>query len=117
MGSTRTEGRTVNQLTTSTRQHTHCTVITVTGEMDFDTSPALSRAAELIPPRCTTLQIDLSGVSFMDAGGLNLLLRLRRHHSAGGSSFTLTGLRHQPTRLFRLTGTYELFTIGPTLPR
>ncbi|MET9730490.1 STAS domain-containing protein [Streptomyces sp. NPDC006458] len=103
----------MNDLSTTTRQHPNRTVITVTGDMDFATSPALSQAAALILPGCTLLQIDLSGVSFMDAGGLNLLLQLRRHLQAGGGSFTVTGLRNQPTRLFRLTETYDVLTAGP----
>jgi len=52
-------------------------VIFVRGELDRATAPALaSRLHPLLhaDPRCATLVVDLTATTFLDAGGLELLL-------------------------------------------
>ncbi|WP_221888710.1 STAS domain-containing protein [Streptomyces sp. WAC05292] len=91
------------------------TVITVTGDMDVQTYPELekaSQAAAAIPLPGRTVQMDLSGVSFMDSSGLKLLLLLRRRLEAAGGHLTVTGLQHQPAALLLLTETHALLTAG-----
>ncbi|MER6076048.1 STAS domain-containing protein [Streptomyces sp. NPDC001817] len=60
-----------------------------------------------------TLYLDLSGVSFMDSSGLNLLILLRRRLHAEGGRLAVTGLQTQPERLLQLTQASELFTVIP----
>ncbi|MEU4871660.1 MULTISPECIES: STAS domain-containing protein [Streptomyces] len=98
---------------TTTQHHPTHTVITVAGDMDLQTHPELAQAASLVPAHCTTLEMDLSGVAFMDSSGLNLLLLLRRRVRAQGGRLTVTGLRHQPRHLLVLTGTHRLLTADP----
>ncbi|MEU5633088.1 STAS domain-containing protein [Streptomyces rishiriensis] len=102
----------MNVLAVTTQHHPTRTVITVAGDMDLQTYPELAQAASLVPAHCTTLEMDLSGVSFMDSSGLNLLLLLRRRLQAHGGRLTVTGLRHQPQHLLALTGTHRLLTAG-----
>ncbi|MEU9033997.1 STAS domain-containing protein [Streptomyces sp. NPDC048352] len=110
----------MNDFTVVTRQHryhTH-TLITVIGDMDVQTRPELekvTRAAAAIPLDGQTLELDLSGVSFMDSSGLKLLLVLRRRLEATGGHLTVTGLQHQPTALLLLTGTHALLTGDPLI--
>ncbi|MFF0001439.1 STAS domain-containing protein [Streptomyces avermitilis] len=99
----------MNDFTVMTQQHPDRTVITVAGDVDLKTCPELAQAAALIPLGGKTLHVDLSGVSFMDSSGLNLLLLLRRRLQAEGGHLAVTGLRHQPTRLLVLTQTYDIF--------
>ncbi|MFE9454930.1 STAS domain-containing protein [Streptomyces sp. NPDC006739] len=73
--------------------------MTVRGEIDLQTCPQLSRAAFVTPLGGEPLYLDLSGVSFMDSSGLNLLLLLRRRLHAEGGRLAVTGLQPQPVSL------------------
>lgn len=49
-------------------------LLTVAGELDLATAPAVTaKFAESIPPTCRRVVIDASGVSFVDAAGLRAL--------------------------------------------
>ncbi|MFI1539713.1 STAS domain-containing protein [Streptomyces anandii] len=100
----------MNDFTMTTQQHPDRTVITVSGEMDLRTCPELAQAAFVVPLSGRTLHLDLSGVSFMDSSGLNLLVLLRRRLQAEDGRFAVAGLQAQPARLLELTETYELLT-------
>ncbi|MFF9088562.1 STAS domain-containing protein [Streptomyces sp. NPDC014991] len=97
--------------TVTVAHHPDETVIAVTGEMDMSTCPQVKEAATTLPPGNTTLRLDLSGMSFMDSMGLNLLLTLRRRLRAEGGRLILAGVQDQPGGLLRLTGAYPLFDI------
>jgi anti-anti-sigma factor len=104
----------MNGLTVTTRQHADSTVITVAGEMDLDSCPALEGATLSIPLAGKTLHLEMSGVSFMDSVGLTLLLKLRRRVLAEGGRLLLTGLQSQPASVLRLTETDTLLTPDAT---
>ncbi|MGV9249588.1 STAS domain-containing protein [Streptomyces sp. NPDC003710] len=104
----------MNALTVVTQQHTDRTVVTVSGEMDLQTCPALAEGTSVIPLAGKTLYLDLSGVPFMDSSGLNLLILLRRRLHAEGGRLAVTGLQDQPERLLQLTQASELFTVIPS---
>ncbi|MET9803053.1 STAS domain-containing protein [Streptomyces sp. NPDC006368] len=89
------------------------TVIAVSGEMDITTCPDVEAAAVIIPLGGKTLLLDLTGVSFMDSAGLNLLLRLRRRLRSEGGRMAVTGLQDQPLGVLHLTEAYQLFDIVP----
>ncbi|MEU7060902.1 STAS domain-containing protein [Streptomyces sp. NPDC046197] len=95
----------MRDFTVVTQQHTDRTVITVCGEMDLQTCPGLAQAASGVPVGGKPLHLDLSGVSFMDSSGLNLLLHLRRRLQAEGALLAVTGLQPQPARLLQITQT------------
>ncbi|MEU7556605.1 STAS domain-containing protein [Streptomyces sp. NPDC044571] len=107
----------MNDFTVVTRRHHHThTLIIVTGDMDVQSRPELEKATHTaagIPLDSQMLQLDLSGVSFMDSSGLKLLLVLRRRLEAIGGHLTVTGLQRQPTALLLLTGTHGLLTARP----
>ncbi|MEW2291277.1 STAS domain-containing protein [Streptomyces sp. NPDC006743] len=100
----------MNDFTVLTQQHTDRTTIAVSGEVDLQTCPQLAQAAFIAATENETLHLDLSGVSFMDSSGLNLLVLLRRRLQAKGGRLTVTGLQPQPAHLLQLTGTYEVFS-------
>lgn len=95
-----------------TQQYADRTVITVAGEIDLGSCPELVRATLATPLGGRMLQVDVTGVPFMDSSGLNLLLQLRRRLLAEGGRLLVTGLQHQPARLLLLTETYDLLTTG-----
>ncbi|AYN42781.1 anti-sigma factor antagonist [Streptomyces dangxiongensis] len=87
------------------------TVIAAAGELDMSTCPKVAEAIAALPAGNTSLRLDLSGISFMDSMGLNLLLTLRRRLEDSGGRLVLTGVHQQPSGLLRLTGAYSLFDI------
>ncbi|GHF00568.1 hypothetical protein GCM10018785_74560 [Streptomyces longispororuber] len=97
--------------TVTALHHLEGTVIAVTGELDIHTCPRVERATAVLPVGDKTLRLDLSGVSFMDSMGLNLLLRLRNRIHGSGGHLVLAGLQAQPCAVLRLTETYALFDI------
>ncbi|MEV5439572.1 STAS domain-containing protein [Streptomyces sp. NPDC052682] len=100
----------MNDFTVTTQQHADRTVVTVAGEMDLDSCPALEEATLVIPLAGKTLHLEMSGVSFMDSVGLNLLLNLRRRLLAEGGRLLITDLQTQPASVLRLTETDALLT-------
>ncbi|MFJ3234267.1 STAS domain-containing protein [Streptomyces sp. NPDC086787] len=103
----------LNNLIVVTQQDADRTVITVAGEMGLDTCPTLARATLAIPLG-RTLHLEMSGVSFMDSRGLNLLLQQRRRFLAEGGQLTAADLQDQPVQVLRLTGAYDLLVPGTT---
>ncbi|MEW2256847.1 STAS domain-containing protein [Streptomyces sp. NPDC047869] len=83
--------------------HHNRVMLTVAGELDFDTCPRITQVTDTVSIRNRTLCLDLAGVSFMDASGLSLLQRLHRHTEAEGGTLELSGLQEQPRRILALT--------------
>ncbi|MES9520745.1 STAS domain-containing protein [Streptomyces capoamus] len=100
----------MSTFTVVTQQHPDRAVITVCGEMDLETCPELAQAASVIALDSKPLYLDLSGVSFMDSSGLNVLLLLHQRLHGEGSRLALTGLQPHVDRLLQVTGTYALFS-------
>jgi anti-sigma B factor antagonist len=118
MGSTpESEGRTMNNLTITTREQTGSTVITVSGEIDLASCPVLEQATRCTPADGAQLRLDMSGVTFMDSCGLNLLLRLHRRLTDDGSRLVLTGVRDEPMRILNLTGADTVLHLDAGDPR
>ncbi|MEU6371141.1 STAS domain-containing protein [Streptomyces sp. NPDC046931] len=86
-------------------------VVTLVGELDFDTCPQVTQATDVMIMRGRTVSLDLAGVSFMDASGLGLLQCLRRRAGAEDGVLELCGLQAQPQRVLDLTGTRTHFRI------
>ncbi|MGW4567315.1 STAS domain-containing protein [Streptomyces sp. NPDC004561] len=89
--------------------HAERTVVTVTGELDFDTCPRITQVTDAVSVRDRVLCLDLANVPFMDASGLRLLQNLRRLTDARGGLLELSNLRAQPRRVLELTGTRAQF--------
>ncbi|MFF8867744.1 STAS domain-containing protein [Streptomyces sp. NPDC015139] len=85
------------------------TVITVVGELDFDTCPQVTLVTDTLIIRNRTLCLNLAGVPFLDASGLGLLQGLDRHAGEQGGLLELSGLQTQPRRVLELTGTRPQF--------
>ncbi|MFD5421234.1 STAS domain-containing protein [Streptomyces sp. NPDC127069] len=98
----------------------HTVVVSVSGELDTDTSPLVARATGTLDlrPGGPALVLDLAGVTFIDAGALNMLLALRHHARGHGTTLRLRAVPAQAQQLLDLTGTRHLFTYcpGPTAP-
>ena len=76
-------------------------VISVDGEIDAATVGALQAAlAAVHPSDCTSVVVDLAGVSFMDCRGLNALLTGRRELARRRIELHVRNAQPQARRLF-----------------
>jgi anti-anti-sigma factor len=94
-------------------------VIQLCGELDRATAPAL--AAQLRRHLCgdarwATVIIDMAETSFLDVGGLNLLLAAHRVATARGITVCLAGFRRTVLRVMHITGTVTAFHLVPDHP-
>jgi anti-sigma B factor antagonist len=87
------------------------TVLTLSGELDIASAPALERALDdfgaSLPRR---LVIDLTEVTFMDSTGLRALLLARQRPADGDHELLLRPGPRQVQRVFELSGTLERFS-------
>ncbi|MER7764163.1 STAS domain-containing protein [Streptomyces sp. NPDC097619] len=89
-------------------------VLAVTGEIDFDTAPALARSLDAAltgPPVPATLVVDCSALTFCGSAGLNVLLVTRKRAARTNITLSLAAPNPQLLRLLRMTGADALFTL------
>ncbi|MFF7206152.1 STAS domain-containing protein [Streptomyces sp. NPDC008141] len=89
------------------------TIVTVSGELDFDTCPQVTEVTDSLTLRKSTLVLDLSDVSFMDSVSLTMLLRLRERTQSDNCALELHSLQDPVRRVLDVTGAANLFVIHP----
>ena len=77
--------------------------VTVAGEVDADTAPAMLAALGAAIERDPRLAVDLSAVTFMDSQGLSALLSAVRQAERRGGTLRLDRVSPRVLKLFRLT--------------
>lgn len=86
----------------------------LTGEIDHHRAGELMRQMEdqldLESPR--QVELDLSGVTFMDSSGIALLLRLYRGLSLTGGKLRVVRVPAQPGKVLKAAGLGRLFPIS-----
>ena len=80
------------------------TLMTVAGELDLASGPALEQRLHEQLPVDRDLTVDLSQVRFIDAAGLRLLLAARRGVTQRGGRFSVARTSRSLDRLLALTG-------------
>ncbi|MEV6329790.1 STAS domain-containing protein [Streptomyces sp. NPDC051909] len=98
----------------------HSFVVWVSGDLDLDHSAELRPLlldGVALAPRGTEIVVDLQNSSFCDSTGLNLLLTARELALESGSRITLAAPSHQMVRLLEITGSVDLFGLGPAEQR
>jgi anti-sigma B factor antagonist len=101
----------VTVLVVDVDRHQEQIVIQPRGEVDGISAHSLAEALEGPLPACEEIVMDLSGVSFMDSGGLHVLIDLTNRCRAQRQAFRLTGVRGQPARLLDLVGLRDFLTV------
>ncbi|MEV0322910.1 STAS domain-containing protein [Streptomyces sp. NPDC050658] len=93
------------------------TVLTLHGELDAWAEQELEPCLrELLDRSGSDVVVDLREVTFLDAGGLRLLVRIRNRTIAGGRSLRLVRTRPRVWRVLRITRLDSSFTVLDTLP-
>ncbi len=86
--------------------------LTVAGELDLDTASILDEALE-DALRDGDVDVDLSGVSFMDSSGIRTLLSAHDRCSDQGHRLTVVAASSQAARLIDIVGAAELLGLAP----
>jgi len=103
-----------DQLSIQVLPDTGCVTLRLTGEIDLYTAPFVREAAlRAIRHHDGRLHIDLSGVTFMDSTGLEVLLATRRRAELSGGTLRLIDPTQSVLRVLEVTGVDRLFHITP----
>lgn len=104
------------ELQISTTRKGDACVVSVAGEVDIYTSPALKTAlAAAATDGCSLLIVDLDGVGFIDSSGLGVLVgALRRAREADGDLRVVSG-NDTVARILRITGLDQVFSLHSAL--
>ncbi|MEU0333887.1 STAS domain-containing protein [Streptomyces sp. NPDC006193] len=91
-------------------------VLSVTGELDHYTGPALRQAVEeVLRTPGTGLIADLSGVQYCDSTGMTVIITTYHRAEAAGSPLVVAGLSPGLAELFRVAGLDQIFPLYPTV--
>jgi anti-sigma B factor antagonist len=74
-------------------------VVTLAGEIDLATAPAIGREIDAHMPDAAAVLIDLTGVSFLDSAGVRLLDTLVGHLDDQGAAIRLVVGEHGAARM------------------
>ena len=84
----------------------------IQGEIDAFTAPILrEKLAEIELAEGLKVELNLSGVSYMDSTGLGVFVGFFKSVKASNSTLELTGLSSRLKRLFDITGLGEIMDI------
>ena len=92
-------------------------VLSIDGELDLYTAPALREAAQsAMEGGASHLILDLSAVQFMDSSGLGVIVACqKRLRETGGQLALVTPPTSPPTKLLSLTGLDRAIATHATL--
>lgn len=107
--------RTAKLTTTLRASHSGPAMLQVFGEVDLSNAAELrERLTDVIDAGHRRLVIDLSGMSFCDATGLDALLTGRRRMCDHGGWLCLCGMQPIVAKIFRITALNDAFTVYAT---
>ncbi|MEV0675212.1 STAS domain-containing protein [Actinosynnema sp. NPDC050436] len=92
------------------------TVVVVSGELDFATTPHLWEAVGPLARSGRPLVLDLAALSFCDSSALSILVRLHRTAQGSGGSLVLAAPQPQVEAALTVTMLHRLLTIRPEQP-
>lgn len=103
-------------LSVSTREEGDVTVVTLAGEIDVFSAPALrDQFAQVIDAGHTRLLADLTDVPFLDSTGLGVLVGRLKVVRVQGGELRLVISSERLLRNFQITGLDKVFEIYPSV--
>ena len=100
----------------STRKETGFTVVSVLGEVDLYSSPAMREAIlGALSKREPNVVIDLSGVSYMDSSGIATLVEALQASRRVQGRLVLAGLTDRVREVFELARLQSVFDLAPSV--
>lgn len=95
------------------RRGDETTVISVSGELDLASSPALAEELDRVAQSNVKLVVvDLRNLEFMDSTGLSVLVKAHQRAEENGRRLGLVNGSQQVQRLLSLTGVADRLTIA-----
>lgn len=82
--------------------------LSIRGEIDMSSAPRLHAVLERSIARTKRVSLDLSGVSFMDSSGVNLLLRAVVAGRDMGCSLAVVAASRQVRQVLQISGVVEV---------
>jgi anti-anti-sigma factor len=106
------------QVSASPQRDGGVVTVAVSGEVDLSTVRTVDRAiAEaLSADGVTAVQVDLSGVEFLDSSGISALLKGRRGADERGLAYRVVGAHGIAERVLRMSGVWTHLTGGTGSP-
>ncbi len=99
-------------LQVSTSRRGSFAIVTVVGEVDFDTAGTLADEVSTATGGGTAhLVIDLGGVTFFDSSGVKVLVSTRKRSEQAGQSLSLVAVPRSVMRVLTVTALDKLFAI------
>ncbi|MFF5029904.1 STAS domain-containing protein [Streptomyces collinus] len=92
-------------------------VLTLHGELDYDSAVQLQEAADhvLADPTLSVLVLDCTALEFCDSSGIGCLVRVYQRLSARGGVLRLAAVPVSVARVFALTGLDQAIPVHSTL--
>jgi len=89
------------------------TLVAVSGDLDAYSVPELRSVLTRVidATESVIVEVDLSQVTFIDAGGIALLVGQQRRLNSLGRELMLSGLSHGVERVLKVTGLSRAFTL------
>jgi anti-anti-sigma factor len=94
----------VDGLALSSEQRGSSMVVTVAGDLDIVTSPALDECLTQARAAVSQVILDLSAVDFMDTSALAVIVGHWKKLEAAGGALALAGARYRYTKTLWITG-------------
>ena len=108
--------RSADGLRLRTRSEGSGTVLTVSGEIDMQSSTVLREVlTDLIETGSHLVVINMGGVTFLDSTGLKALIYARKQIREHRGSLRLVALRSGPAKVIEITGLSDMFPIWDTV--
>jgi len=88
-------------------------VVTVSGEVDVETSPVLEeRLTSVLDRGLSSIRIDLADVTFLDSTGLSVLISGLKRCRAAGGELRLLSPRPNVRKVLEITGLTDVFQVS-----
>lgn len=104
----------MTELTFTTDRQPGRTVLSVLGEIDMQTAPALRATVDALDVSGGTLVLDLDGVEFVDSSGLGSLLGIKKQQERGGGRLLLARVSQPVDRIIEITRMDRVFDRADT---
>jgi anti-sigma B factor antagonist len=98
-------------LVLSSEQRDGSTIVTVGGDLDIVTSPALDDCLSEARAAGNSVILDLSAVDFMDTSALAVIVGHWKKLEAAGGGLALAGARYRYTKTLWITGLAERLSL------
>ena len=91
-------------------------VVTLRGEVDVYTAPALrNRLVEAVESECGVIIVDMTGVDFIDSSGLGVLVSALKRVREHDAIMRIVCSKESILKIFKITGLDRVFPISATL--